>query len=167
MKLTLMMAQSADGFIAKHHHHFPDWTCSADKKLFKKMTQNAGVLIMGGKTYATIGKPLRGRLNVVYTRHPEQYHAHEDVMLTSLAPERLLDELQSRGYSDIILTGGAEINSLFAGHQLIDEIMLTISPIIFGRGVSLFSQATEMNLSLMGSMHLDENTLFLHYRVEK
>ena len=167
MKLTLMMAQSADGFIAKNHHHFPDWTCSADKKLFKRMTQEAGVLIMGSRTYATIGKPLPGRLNVVYTRHPERYEAHKDFLLTSLEPPKLLEVLQARGYRHAVLTGGAEINALFAGYNLIDEIMLTVSPLTFGRGISLFAEAAEMPLALLACKNLDANTLLLHYRVAK
>ena len=86
VRLILMMAQSADGIIAKHNRHFPDWTCPADKKLFKQVTQQAGVLIMGSRTYAAIGKPLPGRLNIVYTRHPEHFKTEADVRFTSAAP---------------------------------------------------------------------------------
>lgn len=163
MKLILMMALSVDGIIAKDGSHFPDWTCAEDKKLFKRMTQDAGVLIMGARTYSTIGKPLPGRLNVVYTRHPERYPGGENVLLTREEPKLLLTHLADLGYETAVLTGGATINSLFSAH--IDEILVTLSPKIFGQGLTLFAHAVEMDLALIGCKSLDPHTLLLHYRV--
>ena len=165
MKVVLMMAQSADGIIAKHNRHFPDWTCPADKKLFKQVTQRAGVLIMGSRTYQTIGKPLPGRLNVVYTRQPDKFEHKENLMTTSLAPAELLAMLAQRGYNEVILTGGATINSLFAAENLIDEILLTVSPILFGKGLSLFDMPYEKTLRLLDLKRLDPDTVLMHYRI--
>lgn len=162
-----MMAQSVDGIIARHKEHFPDWTCPADKKLFKQVTQKAGVLIMGSRTYAAIGKPLPGRLNIVYTRHPERFAQVDGILLTSMEPPLLLEQLEAQGYKEVIVTGGAEINSLFAGLGLIDEFLITISPIVFGQGLSLFNGPVDLRLSLMSTTMLDQDTLNLHYRVEK
>jgi dihydrofolate reductase len=167
MKVILMMAQTADGIIAKDHRHLPDWTCPADKRLFKTITQEAGVMIMGSHSYATIGGPLPGRLNVVYTRHPERLPQAENVMFTAQKPSELLSDLAYRGHSTAILTGGASVNSLFAKEALIDEILLTVSPRIFGTGLTLFAGAVEMELSLMEHRLLDQNTILLHYRVVK
>ena len=77
-----MMAITADGMIARDHSHFPDWTCPADKKMFKELTQKAGVVIFGSRTFETIGKPLGGRLNIVLTRHPERYDPAENLMFS-------------------------------------------------------------------------------------
>lgn len=167
MKVILIMAQSADGIIARDHHHFPDWTCPADKRFFKKVTQEAGVIIMGSRTYATIGKALPGRLNVVYTRHPERLPSAENVLFTSDNPSKLLSNLAGKGYTSVILTGGAVINSLFAKEYLIDEILLTISPRIFGKGLTIFAEGVEMDLKLLEHRFLDQNTILLHYRVVK
>ena len=41
MKVTLLMALTADGLIGKDDAHLTDWTASEDKKLFKSFTQNA------------------------------------------------------------------------------------------------------------------------------
>ena len=165
VKVILMMAQSADGIIARHNRHFPDWTCSADKKLFKKVTEQAGVIIMGSRTYEAIGKPLSNRLNIVYTRHPERFEPHERVRFTTLAPNLLLEQLEREGHKEVVLTGGAEINSLFAAADLIDELLLTVSPLLFGQGLSLFAEPVDIKLSLMDTTMLDEHTLNLHYRV--
>lgn len=163
MKLILMMAQSVDGIIAKNGRHFPDWTGAEDKQLFKRLTQDAGVVIMGARTYSTIGKPLPGRLNVVYTRHPERYPDGENVLLTCEEPQQLLARLAASGYETAVLTGGATINSLFVA--FIDEILVTLSPKIFGQGLTLFAHAVELDLALLEYRPLDPHTLLLHYRV--
>ena len=165
MKLILMMALSVDGIIAKNDRHFPDWTCAEDKKLFKLLTQDAGVLIMGARTYSTIGRPLPGRLNVVYTRHPERCPGGENVYLTCEEPEQLLSRLAGMGYETAVLAGGATVNSLFVAQ--IDEILVTLSPKIFGQGLSLFAHAVELDLALLDFKSLNTSTLLLHYRVIK
>ncbi len=165
IKVILMMAQSVDGIIAKHHSHFSDWTCSNDKKKFKQVTCQAGVLIMGARTYTTIGKPLAGRLNIVYTRHPDRYSPAESLLFTQKEPRLLLADLAVQGFEQVILTGGPTINSLFARNRLIDEIMLTVSPKIFGRGLTLFAEPNDMDLELLDFQKLDPQTLFFHYRV--
>jgi dihydrofolate reductase len=164
-KVVLMMAQSVDGIVAKHHRHFSDWTCSEDKKMFKQVTRKAGVLIMGARTYITIGKPLSGRLNIVYTRHPERYSSAKNLIFTQKSPKLLLADLAVQGFERVILTGGPTINSLFARERLIDEIMLTVSPKIFGRGLSLFAEPIDLDLELLDFKNLDLRTLFFHYRV--
>jgi dihydrofolate reductase len=165
MNLILMMAISVDGIIAKDQDHFTEWTCSSDKRLFKQITQEAGVLIMGSRTYATIGKPLPGRLNVVYTHHPERFGPAENLILTQSRPGELLSELAARGYSKAILAGGAAINTLFACENLIDEMLITVSPRIFGQGLTLFTEALEMELNLLSTDQLDSDSLLLHYKV--
>ncbi len=163
MKLTLMMAITADGMIARDNAHFPDWTCSADKKLFKRLTQEAGVVIFGSRTYDTIGRPLPGRLNVVMTRHPERYTPSEGLMFHSDTPERLLEELARRGYEEAILAGGGVINTLFINSHLVDELLLTISPKLFGQGLPLFSEKMDLDLELINVQQLGSDTLLIRY----
>lgn len=167
MKLILMMAVTADGMIARDHAHFPDWTCSTDKKMFKKLTQKAGVVIFGSRTYDTIGKPLPGRLNVIMTRHPERYRPTKNLMFYSDPPEKLLNDLAHKGYREAILAGGAIINSLFIKSGLVDEISLTISPKIFGQGVTLFSENLDLDLELKYVQQLESDTLMVRYGILK
>ena len=46
MKVILVMAMTVDGMIGKSADHFPDWTGAADKRLFVKLTRQAGAVIM-------------------------------------------------------------------------------------------------------------------------
>lgn len=165
MKVVLLMALTADGKIAKDSNHFPDWTGKADKKLFVSITKRAGVLIMGSKTYDTIGKPLPGRLNIVMTRNKERKSKWDNLIYTDASPQSLLADLKKRGYSEVILAGGRTINDIFGQENLIDEIDLTIAPKIFGSGMSLFSRKLELELELLHLTELEPNVVYLKYRV--
>lgn len=165
MKLTLMMAVTADGMIARDHAHFPDWTCRSDKIMFKTLTQKAGAVIFGSRTYEVIGKPLAGRLNVVLTRHPERYQPADNLMFSSDPPEDLLKDLSRKGFNETILAGGSIINSLFARARLIDEMVLTVAPKIFGEGVPLFSESCHLELELLEVQKLESHSLVVRYRV--
>lgn len=164
MKLTLVMAVTADGKIARHDEHFPDWTGKADKRMFKGLTEQAGVVIMGSTTYQTIGKPLPNRLNVVMTRRPGDYQERSNLVFTADPADQVLAALALKGYHTAVLAGGSTINSLFLRMRLINEMILTISPVIFGRGMSLFSDPADVRLELISSSMLDHHSVMLHYR---
>ncbi len=164
-----MMAVTADGKIAKSADHPANWTSKADKKIFVEETKKAGVIVMGQATYDTIGKPLPGRLNVVMTRQPDTSKNIPGVLeFTAKQPKELLADLVSRGFSVVILGGGATINGLFLKENLIDEIWLTIEPKIFGSGLPLFQGAEmDLNLELVEVRNLDKNVIQVRYRVIK
>jgi dihydrofolate reductase len=164
MKLLLLMAITADGKIARHHSEFPGWTSSADKRMFKSISEAAGVVIMGSRTYETIGNPLPNRLNVVMTRRPNAYRSTSNLMFCADAPAVLIEWLTSKGYETAVLAGGATINSLFLKAARIDEMMLTVVPRIFGQGLSLFSEPADIKLSLIAAQEIDQDLRLLHYR---
>lgn len=165
MKLLLLMAITVDGKIARHAHEFPGWTSKADKRMFKSITEAAGVVIMGSRTYETIGSPLPNRLNVVLTRRPEAYRSQSNLIFFGDGPGALMQWLTREGYKKAVLAGGAIINSLFLREHLIDEMMLTVVPRIFGQGLSLFSEAADIKLSLIDTQPLDQDHQLLHYRI--
>jgi dihydrofolate reductase len=165
MKLILVMAITVDGKIALHNTHFPDWTCSEDKRMFRAVTQQSGVVIMGSRTYQTIGKPLPKRLNVVLTRQPRRYAPSKSLIYTNDPPGLILEKLSARGYDSAALIGGEMINNLFAQSKLIDEIIVTVAPTLFGTGLSLFSCPVNMDLALISLKQLESDHIMLHYRV--
>ncbi len=155
---------TADGKIGKNSHHFPDWTSLEDKKFFAQISQKHQVVIMGDKTFFTLPAPLPGRLNVVFTleKNPK---AKENVKWVTGEPKNVLAELEKMGYKSAILGGGAYLNSLFLKQQLIDEMIITIEPKIFGQGLSLFAQAFDINLKLKEIQKLNSNSFFVHYQL--
>ena len=165
MRVSLMVAITADGKIARDAGHYPDWTGSADKKLYVEITKKAGVMIMGSTTFDTIGRVLPGRKTVVMSRNPERRSDREDLVFTQDPVAKILSDLADQGFTEAIVVGGAKINHLFAAEGLIDELILTISPYAFGSGLSIFSDSVDLKLTLKKFWQLDENTLCVRYGV--
>ena len=162
--VTLIMAMTADGKIAKNSTQLANWTSHEDKKLFVEISKQHGVIMMGENTFNTFPKPLPGRLNVVFTKqeNPEEIN---EVKWVSGEPEKVLEELEILGYKSALLGGGATLNSLFLKNKLINEIILTVEPKIFGSGLSLFNEDIDADLELITMEKLNENTIMLKYKV--
>lgn len=168
MKVTLLMAQTLDGRIAKDSNHFPDWTESADKKFFRTRTKESGVMIFGRTTFDTLPGVLPGRLSVVLSRSAGEWdEKEENLVFTSLPPTDLLAKLESLGYDNPIVAGGTTINKLFAEAGLIDEMIVTVSPLIFGQGMSVLGDGVALDLELEKHEKIGDNTLVLWYNVLK
>ena len=167
MKVTLLMALTVDGLIGKDDAHLTDWTASEDKKLFKSFTQKAGVVIMGAKTFETLDRPLPGRKVVILTRRKDRVAPWDNVVFTDLFPDKLLKSLEQEGYGHAVVSGGGTINALFAKEGLIDDVILTYSPIIFGSGVPLFKGDVSMDLALIKVSRMGDNLIYAHYKVVK
>lgn len=165
MHVSLMVAISVDGKIARASDHFPDWTGKADKRLYAEITKQAGVMIMGSTTFDIIGRVLPGRKTVVMTRNLDRRSNSKDLLFTQAPPEQIIADLASQGYQEAVVVGGAKINHLFAAKDLIDELILTISPYAFGAGLSIFSDVVNLELVLKKFWQLDENTLCVRYQV--
>ncbi|HET7673408.1 MAG TPA: dihydrofolate reductase family protein [Candidatus Saccharimonadales bacterium] len=164
MKVILIAAVSADGYIAKTSNHPADWTSKEDKKLFVELTKKAGAMVMGRNTYETIGKALPGRLNIVYTSKPLD---DPGVEATQEPPDELLNRLEKDGYDMLAVCGGRAVYDLFLKNNLIDELYITIEPKLFGSGISLAKTLSETELELIESKKLNDDTLNLHYKVVK
>jgi dihydrofolate reductase len=73
--------------------------------------------------------------------------------------------LQSQG-KDIWLIGGADIISIFLNAGMLDEIILSIHPIVLGKGIPLFRNLQrQMNLKLVKSIPFESGLVQLHYEL--
>jgi dihydrofolate reductase len=88
------------------------WRISTDLRLFKRTTLGHR-LIVGRKTYQSIGRPLPGRTIVVLTRR-EGYQAPGTFIAHSL--QEALDFARREGESEAFIGGGAEIYALAFPH---------------------------------------------------
>ncbi len=97
------------------------WHIREDLLHFKNVTHKS-VVVMGRKTYESIGKSLPNRINVILTRD-ENYVPYDDsdIVLHSIKDVLLLEhEYKEKGYITFCI-GGGEVYSLFE----YDEIYLT------------------------------------------
>ena len=92
------------------------WHLPEDLKFFKRTTLNSSI-VMGRKTFDSIGKPLPKRHNIVITRdkawsHPDVSVIHDSSSLCNL-----------RTSDQMFIIGGGEIYELFM--PLMDELLIT------------------------------------------
>ena len=101
------------------------WYCSSDLKFFKAQTVG-NVCVMGRRTWATLKRPLPGRLNVVLTS------GAPPAPQASVVALRSRDEVMSlRDYlaCDLYVIGGARVYQSFLGdvdRWLVTEVPLTV-----------------------------------------
>lgn len=164
MKTFIIAAVTADGFIGRSGSHTVDWTGGEDKKVFVRLTKEAGVMVMGRRTLETIGRALPGRRTIVYSHDPASVTV-EGVEATAEDPAALIERLEQEGAHAVAICGGAAIYDLFMQAGLVDELYLTISPLLFGQGLPLFTHELSVPLRLLDSTPLGDGAMLLHYVV--
>ncbi len=95
------------------------WHLPEDLKNFKKTTLD-NIVIMGRKTFESIGKPLPKRINFVITSNPGNINEYEVCLFPSL--KKALEKAQKM-QKEIYIIGGASIYN--QALDLIDEMIIT------------------------------------------
>jgi dihydrofolate reductase len=90
----------------------------------------------------------------------------EGVETTNESPADLVARLQKEGATGLAICGGAAIYNLFMQAGVADELYLTIEPILFGTGITLFREDMATGLALLDVQRLNDNTVLLHYSVK-
>jgi len=96
------------------------WHLPADLARFKKLTMGHH-LILGRKTYESIGAALPGRQMVILTRNPD-FNVPDCITAASMADA--LDLVEKKGEKEVFIIGGAEIYN--EGLPLVDHLYLTV-----------------------------------------
>ena len=115
MQISLIAAMDEERLIGAHNS-LP-WRLPADMQWFRKQTMGKPIL-MGRNTFASIGKPLPGRKNIVLSRNRK-------LKLDGCSIIHSLDDLQkaSAGADEVMIIGGGEIYALAL--PLADRLYLT------------------------------------------
>ncbi len=117
LPLSLVVAATPAGVIGDRGQM--PWRLAGDLARFKRITMG-GTLVMGRKTFDSIGRPLPGRQTVVVTRQPRWQHPGVSTATTVPDALRQIDSLGRPAY----VVGGAEIYQLFL--PWVAEIWLTV-----------------------------------------
>jgi len=117
MKISIIVAVADNGVIGRDND-LP-WRLSADLRRFKSLTMGHH-LLLGRKTFASIGKPLPGREMIVVSRGapdlPDGVHLSDSV-------EAGIERARAYGEDELFVAGGASIYA--AVLPLCDRIYLT------------------------------------------
>ncbi len=99
MTLTLIAAISRNGILGMGNELV--WRHADDLRRFKGLTMGR-TLIMGRKTYDSIGKPLPGRRTIVVTHDP-------DWSSPGVTVARSIDEALAHAGNEVVVAGGGEM----------------------------------------------------------
>jgi len=121
MKISLIVAVSRNGAIGLNNQ-LP-WYLPEDLKYFKSVTMGKP-LIMGRKTFDSIGRPLPGRANIVLTRDP-QWTSDGVEVVQSVEQALVAGEIscEAADVDEIMVIGGEQIYRMTL--DLADRIYLT------------------------------------------
>lgn len=110
MRTAMIVAMSRNRVIGRNNS-LP-WYLPEDLRYFKRVTLGKPI-IMGRKTYESIGRPLPGRMNVVITRDPE-WRADGVTVVATLeeARQRAGAQAEIDGQEEIMVIGGGEIYAM-------------------------------------------------------
>lgn len=170
MKITLYMATTIDGFIAKSDGD-SDWVSPVDTKNFETAIEEHGNIIVGSRTfkqYLDDLYPVEGVNNIVVSSDPESIEAGKNVFVLPPDPQKIISFLEEKKQDKALLIGGGKTNGLFLEKGFVDEVRLVVHPLAFGGGIKLFEGIElEKEFEFLESKELDEGLVQLKYALKK
>ncbi|MCV2884612.1 type 3 dihydrofolate reductase [Aestuariibacter sp. AA17] len=115
-----MIAAMANGRVIGKDNTMP-WHLPADLAHFKRVTLGKPV-IMGRKTFESIGRPLPGRLNIVISRNPD-FKPDNVTCVSSCEQALVYAQEHSENVDEIMIIGGGTVYDYFLPHC--DTLYLT------------------------------------------
>ncbi len=121
MKKIIISAVSKNGVIGRSNGEMP-WHVKEEFQHFKNTTLGFPI-IMGRKSFDTLGKPLKGRLNVVITNNPDYKIPFKEVKIFH-SLQKAVDYFDSSDQDKIFVIGGGEIYK--QAISFADEMIISI-----------------------------------------
>ncbi len=107
MRLSIIVAAAENGVIGRNNA-LP-WHLSEDLQYFKRVTMGKPI-VMGRKTFESIGRPLPGRTNIVISRNPDFTHEGVKVAASLTAALEMAEDVALiDGADELMVIGGAQI----------------------------------------------------------
>ena len=166
-KVTAYIASSLDGFIARENGSV-DWLPENAESGYTDFYKSIDTVIIGKTTFdqiLTFGKyPYNDKKSFVFTRTNQNKDENVKFLLN-------VEEFIKEGFPDagenILLVGGAQIIASFLKNQAVDEIIISLIPILLGKGIPLFKNIeNEIKLEFIKTRKFDQ-LVEMHYRVLK
>jgi dihydrofolate reductase len=170
-KIKLFIASSLDGYIARIDGSI-DWLVTDGDYGFSQFYESIDTIIMGRKTYDKVlesGKyPHTDKKSYVLSQNPHVRRSsqHVEFIYADVIVFIKKHLIRSKG-KDIWLVGGSDIISIFLNADLVDEVILSIHPIILAKGIPLFKNIQrQVILKLLKSIPFDNGLIQMHYHID-
>lgn len=172
LRCSVFIAQSLDGFIARADGSV-DWLSCVERPGedygYGAFFVTIDALVIGRNSYETIARrgswPYAGKRCVVLTHRPGMPRHGEE--LVAARPDEIVGRLRRDGARRIYVDGGDVIRQ-FLDARLIDDLTVSVIPVLLGRGIPLFtSGGGEQRLMLQEARSWPSGLVQLRYRVER
>lgn len=157
-----MLLQSIDGFIAEGDNDNLSWGSSEDKKFFKEKSTEIGNIVMGYKTYTTMPPKVFETRNW-FILAEDQNNNTNNVRFINGDVKDIVARLESQGIKELLVAGGSNVYSQFINADLIDEMFITIAPVVLGKGIRAFNSDKIRKFKLVDKSDLTDQEIVLHY----
>ena len=170
-KVILYIATSLDGYIAKPNDDlsFLDIVHKEGEDYgYAEFTESVDTVILGRKTYDWVMTqvqefPHADKNTYVITRTPRPSIGKTNFYTGNL--KDLILGLKSEPGKNIYIDGGAEVVNELLNKNLIDEMIISIIPVLVGDGTRLFKDGRpEQQLELVNTKTFDTGLVQVHYK---
>ena len=171
--MTIYIATSLDGYIAKPNDDLSFLKVvekEGEDYGYKEFTKTIDTIILGRRTYDWVLKEIgpsyydNGERNVYVITRTERPNVGKTIFYTKNLSE-LVQQLKAENGKNIYCDGGAEIINELLQHDLIDELIISIIPVLVGNGTRLFKDSRpEQELEFMSAKSFDTGLIQLYYK---
>lgn len=166
-KIIVYIATSLDGYIAREDGSI-DWLPESAESGYDAFYKSVDTVIMGKTTYdqvLTFGEyPYKDKKSFVFTRTNQ--NNDDNAEFISDVEKFVKDSFPGAG-DNIWLVGGTKIITSFLKQGAVDEMIITVIPVLLGKGISLFQNPEdEIKLELVKTEKFGQ-LVDLHYKVLK
>lgn len=180
MKTQYFTATSIDGYIADPHHSL-DWLFQfgAEDPAYFQFIKDVGAVVMGSSTYEwvlkhdTFADPKKPRpwpykqSTWVFTTRSLQTVPGADIRFVKGDVRPVHEQMaQAANGKNIWVVGGGHLAAQFYEHGLLDELIITIAPVILAAGAPLFtSSIVKPPLRVLSVKPYPEGLVQMHLQV--
>lgn len=175
-KISLFIAASLDGYIAKPNDDLSFLKLvekEGEDYGYAKFTETIDTLIIGRRTYDYVLKEIgpahydNGQRDIYVITRTERPPVGRTIFYTGNIKE-LVKQLKSGEGKNIYCDGGAEVINELLKNDLIDEFIISVIPILLGKGTRLFQDGRpEQELEFIEAKTFETGLAQLHYRRKK
>jgi dihydrofolate reductase len=174
--VSLFIATTLDGYIAKPGNDLSFLKLvekEGEDYGYAEFTATIDTIIIGRKTYDWVVKEIgsshydNGERKVYVITRTERPGVGKTTFYTG-SPAELVRKLKSEEGKNIYCDGGAEVINDLLKNDLVDEMIISVIPVLVGDGTRLFHDGRpEQELELLTAKTFDTGLTQLHYRRER
>lgn len=183
-KLVLLAHTSLDGFVAGSQGQLDDFDAGEENLQFIcTLTKEADSALLGRVSYELLNRywPTAKDLSnaskgtvaysnwynsakkIVISKTIKGENLKNTIVIDDQIPDRILN-IKSEAGGDILIFGSPAVSQLLMQNNLIDTYWIFVNPIIFGKGISLFTEmSTKIKLKLVATKQFSNGEFGLCY----